>query len=159
MKQVIPPDACWAVLIMSLVLLVQGCNYPSLTKCQSYQIRGLFVIDVFFFFYVFCLFRILFWHSSTIWCLWQTDRNGEHAAKSPGLAIIGFGMHLECTERESWCKVNDVYKIHTWAQTSLLSGAACCELHCLSSCLECLWERVSLTKACFRDPLSKVLRP
>lgn len=24
-----------------------------------------------------------------------------------------FGMHLECTERESWCKVNDVYKIHT----------------------------------------------
>lgn len=46
MKQVIPPDACWAVLIMSLVLLVQGCNYPGLTKCQSYQIRGLFVIGV-----------------------------------------------------------------------------------------------------------------
>lgn len=55
MKRVIPPDACWAVLIMSLVLLVHGCNYPGLTKCQSYQIRGLFVIGVFIFMFFVCL--------------------------------------------------------------------------------------------------------
>lgn len=166
MKQVIPPDAWWAVLIMSLVLLVQRCNYPGLTKCQSYQIRGLFVTGVLFFvfFNVLCVCLGFYFGIPALYDVYDRQAGMENMQQrargwlSLGLECIwnAFGMHWEKKLVQSKWRIQDS---HMSTNKSLLSGAACCELHCLSSCLECLWERVSLTKACFRYPLSKVLRP